>query len=248
MRGNRLLIPFLTAISIVLAGCGAEPSTGGQTTYKDMKTMVIDILKTDEGKKAIQSSQSGSSSGGEQSTGQSRLLSVQDQQQVQTAVKEVLVSPEYDKVIKKLMTDTKFAGEFAKAVNKENKDIHKELIKDAEYQASFVKMLKDPEAEKIFLETLQGSQYRKEVMTIMQEAMQSPLFRLEMYELMKSAVKEELAPKPSSEKNKEEKSGQQGEKQQSEDKSKEEGKSKEEEKKKSNEEPSSNADEEKQEE
>ena len=53
------------------------------------------------------------------------------------AVKDVLVSPDYDKVIKKMMTDTKFAGEFAKAVNKENKDIHKELLKDPTLSKGF---------------------------------------------------------------------------------------------------------------
>lgn len=155
--------------------------------------MVIDILKTEDAQKALQESSQQMSGYKGQS---SKLLSVQDQEEVRLAVKDVLVAPEYDKVIKKLMVDTRFAGEFAKAVNKENKAIHKELIKDPTYQADLIKALKTPEMDKMILEVLKSTQYRKEVMSLMQESMQNPLFRLEVLDLMKKAVQEELKPSP----------------------------------------------------
>jgi spore germination protein D len=179
----------------MLAGCGAESSGGSneQVSYKDLKSMVIDILKTEDAQKALQeSSQQISGYGGQTS----KLLSVQDQEEVRIAVKDVLISPQYDKVIKKLMVDTRFAGEFAKSVNKQNKEIHKELIKDPSYQADLIKVLKNPEMDKMILEVLQSTQYRKEVMSLMQESMQNPLFRLEVLDLMKKAVQEELKPNP----------------------------------------------------
>ncbi|GLX71127.1 germination protein [Paenibacillus glycanilyticus] len=162
-------------------------------SYKDMKSMVIDILKTEDAQKALQ--ESAQQLSGYNGSG-TKLLSVQDQEQVRLAVKDVMVSPEYDKVIKTLMTDTRFAGEFAKAVNKQNKDIHKELMKDPSYQEEMVKALKTPEMDKLILEVLQSTQYKKQVMSLMQESMQNPLFRLEVLDLMKKAVQEELKPKP----------------------------------------------------
>jgi spore germination protein D len=178
----------------VLTSCGAESSGGNeQVSYKDLKSMVIDILKTEDAQKALQESSQQMSG----YTGQtSKLLSVQDQEEVRIAVKDVLVSPQYDKVIKKLMVDPRFAGEFAKAVNKQNKEIHKELIKDPSYQAELIKVMKNPEMDKMILEVLQSTQYRKQVMSLMQESMQNPLFRLEVLELMKKAVQEELKPNP----------------------------------------------------
>ncbi len=155
--------------------------------------MVIDILKTEDAQKALQESTEQLSGYTAQS---SKLLSVQDQEEVRLAVKDVISSPDYDKVIKKLMTDTRFAGEFAKSVNAQNKEIHKELIKDPQYQAELVKTMQNPEMEKIILEVLKSTQYRKEVMSLMQESMQNPLFRLEVLDLMKAAVKEELQTKP----------------------------------------------------
>ncbi|MCA0758446.1 spore gernimation protein [Paenibacillus sp. N4] len=193
MRMRWALLSIFTAMAILLSSCGAPPPPDNEVSYKDMKSMVIDILKTEDAQKALQESAQGISGYNAQGT---RLLSVQDQEEVRLAVKDVLVSPEYDKVIKKLMTDTRFAGEFAKAVVKENKAIHKELIKDPSYQADMVKVLKNPEMDKLILEVLQSTQYRKEVMSLMQESMQNPLFRLEVLDLMKKAVQEQLEPKP----------------------------------------------------
>jgi len=210
MRKSFALFSVISAMLFVLSGCGAESSGGSneQVSYKDLKSMVIDILKTEDAQKALQeSSQQMSGYSGQTS----KLLSVQDQEEVRLAVKDVLISPQYDKVIKKLMVDPRFAGEFAKSVNKQNKQIHKELIKDPSYQADLIKVLKNPEMDKMILEVLQSTQYRKEVMSLMQDAMQNPLFRLEVLDLMKKAVQEELKPSPDQkvDKKKEESGGEQ---------------------------------------
>lgn len=223
MRKKWALITVAAALVLVMTGCGSESSGGGsnqQTSYKDLKSMVIDILKTEDAQKALQESSQSLSGYSAQS---SKLLSIKDQEEVRLAVKDVLISPDYDKVIKKLMSDTRFAGEFAKAVNKQNKDIHKELIKDPSYQAEMVKVMKTPEMDKMILEVLQSSQYRKEVMSLMQESMQNPLFRLEVLDLMKTAVQEELKPKPDEkvDKKKDDKSSDEQDKSSDEDKSSE---------------------------
>ncbi|WP_308636562.1 spore germination lipoprotein GerD [Paenibacillus silvisoli] len=185
----------LIVLTFILSSCGSAPtSTASEPiSYKDMKSMVIDILKTEDAQKALQESASASLGGSGSGV---KLLSVQDQEQVRLAVKETLVSPEYDKVIEKLMTDPRFAGEFSKAVNKQNKQIHKDLLKDPTYQKDLMQVMKSPEMDKMILDVLQSTQYRKQVMAIMQESLQSPLFRLEILDLLKKAVQEELKPKP----------------------------------------------------
>jgi spore germination protein D len=191
------LIGYMIALTLIITSCGSEPSGGGSSeavSYKDMKSMVIDILKTEDAQKALQESAIATGSGSSGFT--SKLLSVQDQEQVRLAVKETLVSPDYNKVIERLMLDTRFAGEFANAVNKQNKQIHKDLLKDPSYQKDLIQVLKNPEMDKMILEVLQSTQYRSQVMTIMQESMSSPIFRLEILDLLKKAVKEELKPKP----------------------------------------------------
>jgi len=210
IRWRLLRLGAATAAIVALTACGAEPAPQSEPiSYKDMKSMVIDILKTEDAQKALQES-AGQING---NTGfSSRLLSVQDQEQVRMAVKEVLVSPDYDKVIKQLMTDPRFAGEFAKTVNSQNKQIHKDLLKDPAYQKDLIQVMKSPEVDKMILEVLQGPQYRKTVMSLMQDAMRNPLFRLEVLDLLKKAVQEELkpSPEPAPDKKKEENSGDEG--------------------------------------
>lgn len=196
MRCNRWSILLLTALmTILLSSCGSEASSSSEPiSYKDMKSMVIDILKTEDAQKALQ--ESAMTTSGQSSGMGMGMLSVQDKEQVRMAVKEVLVSPDYDKVLKQLMVDPRFAGEFAKAVNAQNKEIHKELMKDPAYQEDLIKVMKNPEMDRMILDVLQSTQYRKHIATIMQEGMQSPLAKLQLLDLMRTAVKEELTPKP----------------------------------------------------
>jgi spore germination protein D len=191
MRNRFISLLALSGLLFTLTSCGSDSSGGGgnqMISYKDMKSMVIDILKTEDAQKALQDSSAHSAS-----TGGLQALSLQGQEQVKLAVKDVLVSPDYNKVIEKLMTDPKFAGEFAKAVNKQNKQIHKDLMKDPMYQKDLIQVMKDPEMSKMITDAMQSQQHRKQIVTIMQESMQSPIIRLELLELLQKAVHEELS-------------------------------------------------------
>ncbi|MNO61263.1 Spore germination protein GerD precursor [compost metagenome] len=211
---------FLCILLIfTLTACGSEQSSSSSSGggYKETKSMVVDILKTDEGKKAIyealsspqsQSSEGGggsegsgsessssSSGGGGGGTGIKMLMTPQSSDQVRMAVKDTITSPEYKKEIEKIMTDPQFAGDFAKAISSQNKQLHLDLIKDPTYQKSINDMLKSPEMMKMFLDLTKTSDFRKQSMTVMQEAMQSPIFKLEVMQLLKTVVQQQLEPK-----------------------------------------------------
>jgi spore germination protein D len=189
------------ALSLIMAltACGGEQSSSssGQIGYKEMKTMVVDILKSDEGKKAVEEALSSPSSGSEGSSGglSMKMMPLQTTEQIRIAVKDTITAPEYQKEIEKIMTDPQFAGEFAKAINTQSKELHLQLIKDPTYQKSIEEIMKSPEMMKMFLDLTKTSDYRKQSMTIMQEAMQNPLFRMEVLGLLKTVVQDELQPK-----------------------------------------------------
>lgn len=219
---NLRYLSIVGGFALLLSGCGIDgQSTTPQNSYKETKSMVIDILKSDEGKKAIEeallgessSSEGSSSSSGTSSSGGSsqssgsgnsastsgvKILSTRSStEDIRMAVKDTLSSPEYKKEFEEIMKDPKFAGEFAKVVNSQSKQIHMQLIKDPTYQKSMEDMLKSPEMTKMLLQLTQTTDYRKQTMSVMQEAMQNPIFRMEVMELLKSVVKEELEPKQS---------------------------------------------------
>ncbi|MCE3203387.1 spore germination lipoprotein GerD [Paenibacillus sonchi] len=191
---------LVLSMVMALTACGSEQSgsSSGQVSYKEMKTMVVDILKSEEGKKAVEEALSTPSSGSEgtSTSGLSmKMMPLQTTEQIRVAVKDTITAPEYQKEIEKIMTDPKFAGDFAKAVNSQSKELHLQLIKDPTYQKSVAEIMKSPEMMKMFLDLTKTSDYRKQSMTIMQEAMQNPLFRMEVLDLLKTVVQDELQPK-----------------------------------------------------
>lgn len=202
-------------LSVMLAGCGSDQSSSPpQGSYKEMKTMVVDILKSDEGKKAVEealtgqsssggggdggSEEGGSSGGGSGTVGMKMLMPMQSSEQIRIAVKDTITAPEYQKEFEKIMTDPQFAGEFAKAINGQSKQLHMQLIKDPTYQKSIGDIMKSPEVSKMFMDMTKTPEYRKQTMTVMQEVMQNPLFRMEVLTLLKKVVQEELQPKTES--------------------------------------------------
>ncbi|GIQ71230.1 spore gernimation protein [Xylanibacillus composti] len=196
----RKLGPCITCLLLIIAllsGCGTDQQ-GGTMDYKEVKSMVVDILKTEEGKKAIQEVQQEEEQKNTQGQSEMKIMQMlksEDGQQIQMAVKEVLTDPSYPKVLEQMMTDPKFAGEFAKAVQKENEKLHKDLMKDPEYQTMLLEVMNNQEYKDLMLDVLKGKEYRQQTMTVMQEALENPLFRLELMELMKKVMEEESKPK-----------------------------------------------------
>ncbi len=184
----RILIIFLFLSVLSACAMGIEQQEGNrQQGYKEIKSIVIDILKTEEAQQAIKEAE-------EKNTDEEKLLlmlSSPEGQQIQLAVKSILTDPNYSKALEDLMTDPKFAGEFAKAVQEENKDIHKELMKDPEYQALVMDIMKSSDFEELLIENLKSKEFRKHTMTILQESLENPIFQIKMIELMKKAIEEQ---------------------------------------------------------
>lgn len=76
------------------------------------------------------------------------LMPAQSSEQIRIAVKDTITAPEYQKEFEKIMTDPQFAGEFAKVVNAQSKQLHMQLIKDPTYQKSIEDIMKSPRCPK----------------------------------------------------------------------------------------------------
>jgi spore germination protein D len=185
------IVPIVLVLLLVTS-CGSDnQSSHGQQAqgYKDTKTLVIDVLKTTEGQKAIQEA------GKAQQDKSITLLSTGEGQQIQMAVKDILTKGTGSKMLEKTMTDPKFAGQFAQAIESNNKQIHKDLMKDPEYQKSMLEIMNNSEFEKTLTKTMKNTVYRQHMMNVIQESMQSPLFKMQLMDLLKKVVEEGATPK-----------------------------------------------------
>jgi spore germination protein D len=189
----RTFILIFVLISLISCSSGGSSSQGQQgQSYKDTKTMVIDVLKTSEGQTAIMEA-------GKQSQDKSiKLLATGEGQQIQIAVKDIMTQDTGKKMLETTMTDPRFAGKFAEAIQSNIKQIHKDLIKDPQYQKSMVELMNNPEFEKILTTTMKKTIYRQQMMSVIQESMQSPIFKMQLMEMIKKNIEEGVTPKATS--------------------------------------------------
>ncbi|OEH93227.1 spore germination lipoprotein GerD [Bacillus solimangrovi] len=173
-----LLILFL----FLLSGCAGNGAQGSsQPDYDATKKMVVDILKTDEGKQAIQEIMK------DDKIKESLIM---DQQTVQESITKTLTSKEAKDFWKKQFEDPKFSEAFANSIKKEQEQLMKDLMKDPEYQRKIMDILQNPEMQQQYLKLLSTPDYREEMQKILTETIENPLFKVKMQEMLIKGAEE----------------------------------------------------------
>ena len=174
-----LLLPIL----ILLTSCSSsnDISSAGQIDYDQTKKMVVDILKTDDGKKAIQDVMSDD---------KMKEKLVMDQKVVSDTIQQTLTSDKATEFWKKTFSDPKFAQGVAKNMRSENEKLLKELMNDPEYRGMMIEVFKEPEIQKELADALKSKEYREHLQKVISETIDSPLFKAKMEELLLKAAEE----------------------------------------------------------
>jgi spore germination protein D len=180
MKAKKRLL--LLPIMVFLTSCAAtEDSGGGQIDYEQTKKMVVDILKTDDGKKAIQDVMSDESM---------KEKLVMDQKVVTDTIQQTLTSDKATEYWKKTFSDPKFAQSVSKNLKTENKKLLKELMNDPEYRGMMIEVFKEPEIQKEMADALKSKEYREHLQKVITETVDSPLFKAKIQELLLKAAEE----------------------------------------------------------
>ena len=179
-----------TAIIIItvsfLAGCNAfKKQEETKPDYQELKQMVIDILQTEDGKKAIQKTI-------EDAKVKKDLFL--DTNEVKKIIQTEFFSPENKEKLKSMYEDPKFAKELGETLKKENKDLLKDLMKDPEYRKMMIEVLKEKEFEKMILDTMKSNTYRTQMQLVIKDSLESPMFKYDLLKLMEEASKKALEP------------------------------------------------------
>jgi len=184
----RIALLGCCAAALLLSGCSPaqRPQQDTALPYESTKEMVVDILKTDDGKKAIQEMFK------DREFQKQVLLSEED---VTSIIQETITSEANREKLNEIIRDPKFAAELAKALKEQNKQLHKDLMKDPEYRSMLHEVLQDPEFQKEMLELFKSNAFRQQIMTVMKEALQSPMFQEDLLKLMMKAQEEATKPK-----------------------------------------------------
>lgn len=187
---------FITMLIIALSACNGESSASKEADYDTTKKMVVDILQTEDGKKAIKEILSDKK--------MKEQLVIQSDV-VKKSLNEVLTSDKAKDMWTKLFEDPKFVKAYAKAMSDQHKKLMKELMNDPEFQKQMLDLMQNPQIDKQMLNVMKGQKFRKHLEETIQQTLQSPLFQAKMTEILLKAVEDQ-----SKKQGKQSKSGQSG--------------------------------------
>ncbi|MBA2876939.1 spore germination lipoprotein GerD [Thermaerobacillus caldiproteolyticus] len=203
MKKGTLLL--LLSYFLILSSCAPQEISSPPPDYDQTKKMVVDILKTDEGKKAIQEVLK------DEKIKQQLIL---DQAVVKDTLEQILVSKQGTEFWEKAFQDPKFVESFAKSLKTEQEKTIKSLMKDPEYQGMMIDVLQNPEMEKAMLTVLKSKEFRGHLQQLITETFNSPLFKAKIQDILVKAAEDMQQGTKKQEGNEEggegEESGQQG--------------------------------------
>lgn len=173
---------YILTVLLFLTSCGGNQTESEKNEdYEGTKKMVADILKTDDGKKAI-----------------TEVLASDDMQQtyvleskmVKDAINETLSNDKGKEFWTKMFEDPAFVKSFATALQDSQQEVIKNLMADSEYQKKLMEVLSNPEMEQQTLTLLTSQQFRSHLETVIEETFNSPMMQEKLSELILNAAKE----------------------------------------------------------
>ena len=181
MYKKRLVLLLLLGCFLFSSGC-STPETAENVDYEKTKKMIVDILKTDEGKKALKEILSDE---------EFKADLVLENTVVTESIEKTLVSDKGKEFWKKAFEDPEFAKAFATSMKDESESLMKNLMNDPEYRAKMVELLHDPELEKELADLLKSTEYREHLQKVITETMENPLFQTKIQEILLKAAEEQ---------------------------------------------------------
>jgi len=167
----------------LLIGCSGQSAQSSTPDYQATKKMVIDMLKSDDGKKAIQDILS---------EDEIKKQLVLNQDIVKKTITDTLTTDQGKSFWNEMLKDPQFSKTLATTMQKNNEQLLKQLMKDPEYQSMLMNVFKAPNMEQEYLQLLQTQPFRQQLQKNIIDAVSSPLFSAKLTEALNKAVEEQL--------------------------------------------------------
>lgn len=179
----RIFFIALMGLSLFLmSACTEEVKSGKEADYEATKKMVIDILQTDDGKKALKELMTDE---------EMKKQLVIESDIVKNAIDQVLTSEKGKEMWTKLFKDPTFVEDFAKSMSGEQKKLMKDLMNDAEFQKQMLELLQDPEMTKQMLGLMKSQEFRAHLEETIQQTLETPLFQAKIQEILLKAAEKQ---------------------------------------------------------
>lgn len=171
---------ILLGIILFLTGCAIEDEAR-EKDYDATKKMVMDIVQTEEGKKAIRDVMRDE---------EMKKLLVIDADETKQAIEETLSSEQSVDMWKKLFEDPTFIEVFYKSVEDEHKKFMEKLLADPAIQEKVMEILEDPKMTDQFEKLMKSTTYKEHLKKVIEETYETPTFKKRTHDIMKKIIEE----------------------------------------------------------
>ncbi|WP_017186262.1 spore germination lipoprotein GerD [Alkalibacillus haloalkaliphilus] len=178
MAKHTLLL--VLTICIFLTACNGDDQQSSPD-YEATKRMVVDILKTDDGKEALKEALS------DEELEQKLVL---QSETVNQAIEQTFSSEEGKEFWISLFDDPSFVQAYIQATREHDQEIIKGLMNDSNYQEQMISLFQEDEAQELIIQVLKSQEYKQHLEQSIQETLQSPLFKAQMVESLLKAAQE----------------------------------------------------------
>lgn len=179
---SRFYLLAIMLIIIFIASCGNNQEGSRDSDYEQTKKMVVDILQTDEGKKALQEIISDD---------KMKQHLVMESDVVKEAITEALVSEKGAEMWKKLFEDPSFVESFNKSIAEEQKKLFKNLMNDSEFQKQMLELMQNPEIANQTLSLLKSQQFRAHLEETIQQTIENPIYQAKIQDILLKAAEKQ---------------------------------------------------------
>lgn len=180
MKRAIALILLLSA-SVLLVSCGGS-NNSANPSYQENKKMVLDMLKTDDGKKTVKELLEDK---------EMRTAFVFDEPVIKKTILDTFHSEQGKKLWSELIQDPGFADKLAKTMQQENEQLLKKMMKDPDYQGMMMDVLKAPQLQQEYLSLLRTKSFREQIKRDMQEMIASPAFKKVVTDTIQEIMKKQ---------------------------------------------------------
>lgn len=179
----RNIFILIAGISIIMmSACDGGDSSAKEGEYDTTKKMVVDILQTDDGRRALAEIMTDD---------KMKQELVINSDVVKQSINDALTSEKGAEMWTKLFKDPKFVESYVKSMSDEQKKLMKNLMNDAEFQKQMLELLQNPEFTEQMLQVLKGQQFRAHLETAIQQTIDTPLFQAKIQDILLKAADEE---------------------------------------------------------
>ncbi|MBR3120406.1 spore germination lipoprotein GerD [Oceanobacillus sp. FSL W7-1309] len=179
---RKVCLTLLAISFMLLVACNGEGGSPKEGDYEATKKMVVDILQTEDGKKALAEIMS------DEKLKQELVI---QSDVVKKSINETLVSDKGKEMWSTLFEDPKFVEGYAKSMSEEHKKLMKDLMSDAEYQKQMLELLQNPEVTNQMLSLLKSQQFKAHLEESITQTLETPLFQAKMQEILLKAAEEQ---------------------------------------------------------